>query len=35
MPPKEKMIESICKMLSGVDESQVHAVYQFVLHLTK
>ena len=35
MTPKEKLIQSIARMISGFDEELLRAVYHFVLHLRK
>lgn len=32
---REKLIERIVRMLSGLDEAKLKSIYQFVLHLTK
>ena len=33
MTPKEKLIQSITRMLPGLDETKLRMAYQFLLHL--
>lgn len=35
MTPKEKLIESIERIMSTLDEDRIRVIYQFVLHLSK
>lgn len=35
MTPKEKLIASITRLLSGIDETRLKIIYQFVLHISK
>ena len=35
MTPKEKLIESITRLLAGLDEARLKNIYQFVLHISK
>ena len=35
MTSKEKLTESITRLLKGFDKSQLKIIYQFILHLTK
>lgn len=32
---KKKLLEAIMKLLNELDESKLHSVYQFLLHLVK
>lgn len=35
MTPKEKLLESIERLISAMDEEKLKNVYQFVLHISK
>ncbi len=35
MTPKEKLLESIERLISEMDEEKLKNVYQFVLHISK
>lgn len=35
MTPKEKLIESIIRLLNQADERRLQAIYQFVLNIIK
>lgn len=35
MTAKEKLIQSIIQLLSGLDEPKLKNIYQFVLHISK
>jgi len=35
MTPKEKLIESITRLLNRLDESRLKNIYQFVIHISK
>ena len=35
MTPKEKLLESIERLISAMDEETLKNVYQFVLHISK
>lgn len=35
MTPKEKLLESIERLMSTMDEEKLKNIYQFVLHLSK
>lgn len=35
MTPKEKLLESIARLISEMDEDRLKSVYQFVLHISK